>query len=328
MELRKNYMNDQANGGPGSEGFNFLTDLNWSLIVDNICVAGGFPPTPITFDNGGPRDLYAERNNTANGTMIIEGNWDSVTNGQDWTITPESIPESLFLGGKPTWFGNLNWPPINPANPVTNDPTIIPAGYRYVHGNDPPAGPLAAPQITSHPSDLTVAIGRSATFIVGANGNPSPQFQWKRNGQVIPGATARVYSTHPLSSLNDGDLYSCFVSNNRGSVESSQAQVALIEAPILISQGGEKEEEGFGRFSNVLNLTKEDKLIIQLNLSHRREVAVTIHTRKGEKVEVLRNNGLPYVEWNVDKKNLASGLYILTLEIGNEVRTRKVVVIK
>ncbi len=56
---------------------------------------------------------------------------------QDWTITPAALPPSLFLTEKPAWFGALAWPPIDPANPVTDDPTLIPAGYRYLKGADP-----------------------------------------------------------------------------------------------------------------------------------------------------------------------------------------------
>lgn len=299
VELRKNYMHDQSNGGPNSEGFDFLADVNWSSVVDNICVAGGnpqitigdggaspnysggfgnviaynyavdafytdpptstnhgmmskdisvnhsphsqynlvegnymskfgadsyhgsgshavvlrnvitgrnrwtfathrnamqidrrnlffsivgnvlgevgspmtyeyvtnsawsgsssaifrlgypntgnqgftgtYPPTDLLHGDGGPRDLYVDRNNTTYGTTLIEGNWNSKIGMLDWTIAPTTVPNSLYLSSKPSWFGNLKWPPVDPANPVTNDPTIIPAGYRYIHGVEPPS---------------------------------------------------------------------------------------------------------------------------------------------------------------------------------------------
>jgi chitodextrinase len=301
VELRKNHLRDQTNGGPNSEGLDFLADVNWSLIVDNICVAAGYPqinigdggaganfsggfgnviaynycvdsfytdpPTspnhgkmtadigtnhsphaqytlvegnvmskfgsdayhgsgshsmllrnvitgrnrwehatnriavqidrkntyysiignvlgetgapasmeyadtsgwrgsaiyrlgfpdmgndrfsgtypPLAIPNagGGPRDLYVDRNNTKYGTTLIEGNWNSVSGKQDWTIDPTRIPSSLFLTSKPDWFGDLAWPPVDPSKPVTDDPTIIPAGYRFKHGIDPPGVPPA-----------------------------------------------------------------------------------------------------------------------------------------------------------------------------------------
>lgn len=298
VELRKNYLHDQSNGGPNSEGLDLLTDVSWSLVVDNVAVAGGFPaivlgdggagdnysggfgnvvaynycvdsyytdppespdhgimaadigtnhsphqqytlvegnvvgkfgsdayhgssshsvlfrnlmtgrnawanatdriavsidrrnlfyslvgnvvgevgspadhefldqstssgldestlyrlgfpdggnqgfsgthpPDELLHDDGGPRDLYVDRDDTPYGTTLIEGNWSSVKGAQDWTIAPATIPPSLYLTQKPGWFGSLAWPPVDPESPVTSDPTIIPAGYRYVNGTDP-----------------------------------------------------------------------------------------------------------------------------------------------------------------------------------------------
>jgi hypothetical protein len=99
---------------------------------------GTFPPISIPAGSGGPRDLYVDRNTTKLGTLLIEGNWNAYAARQDWTSAPFTLPNSLFLSSKPSWFGDLAWPPVDPANPRTNDPTIIPAGYRFVHGKDPP----------------------------------------------------------------------------------------------------------------------------------------------------------------------------------------------
>lgn len=105
--------------------------------VGNDGYAGTFPPDPLVHGDGGPRDLYVDRDTTAVGTTLIEGNWDATLGQQDWTIAPQPIPASLFLKAKPAWFGALPWPPVDPENPVTGDPTIIPAGYRYLNGKDP-----------------------------------------------------------------------------------------------------------------------------------------------------------------------------------------------
>jgi hypothetical protein len=98
---------------------------------------GTFPPTELTHGDGGPRDLYVDRTTTEIGTTFIEGNWDSAQGDQDFSDAPAAIPASYFLSEKPAWFGSLAWPPIDPENPVTDDPTIIPAGYRYVNGEEP-----------------------------------------------------------------------------------------------------------------------------------------------------------------------------------------------
>jgi hypothetical protein len=78
-------------------------------------------------------------------TMIRHGNYDYLTTAIAWdrTITDHDIPKSYFRTSKPAFFGNLAWPPFDPASPpgALNDENLsrIPAGYRYVHGTDPGA---------------------------------------------------------------------------------------------------------------------------------------------------------------------------------------------
>ena len=128
--------------------------------VGRVSFTGTYPPTELTHGDGGSRDLYVDRNNTTYGTTIIEGNWNP-NSGQDWTITPEPIPNSYFLLSKPSWFGDLPWPPIDPAHPITNDPTIIPAGYRYIHDTILPTYTLTINsengQVHNYPNPFTSA---------------------------------------------------------------------------------------------------------------------------------------------------------------------------
>jgi Pectate lyase superfamily protein len=132
-------------GAPAT--FEYASDSGWSgnaiyrlgfPDVGNDGYDGTFPPMELLHADGGPRDLYVDRNDTAVGTTLIEGNWNATLDQQDWTVDPRPIPDSYFLTAKPAWFGSLAWPPVDPAAPVTDDPTIIPAGYRYVNGADPP----------------------------------------------------------------------------------------------------------------------------------------------------------------------------------------------
>ena len=84
-------------------------------------------------------------------TIIEHGNWDIAGGAVVWdsTISDHNIPNSLFLANKPSWFGNLNWPPVDPNNVSTGmmNKTNIPAGYRYVYGVDPPGAGTAPPQV-------------------------------------------------------------------------------------------------------------------------------------------------------------------------------------
>jgi hypothetical protein len=94
-------------------------------------------------NNGGGSGLLTNDANVR-ATTIVHGNWTAHTNGIQWdnSIADQSIPSSLFHSSKPSWFGSLTWPPYNPTNGSTYAPgsiTNIPAGYRLVYNQDPPA---------------------------------------------------------------------------------------------------------------------------------------------------------------------------------------------
>jgi hypothetical protein len=78
--------------------------------------------------------------------VLRDDNWDCVTttnNGivYDPTVTNQTLVSSLYLTNKPSWFGNLPWPPVDPTKPSAAVPTAIPAGYRVFYGTNPPVGP-------------------------------------------------------------------------------------------------------------------------------------------------------------------------------------------
>jgi hypothetical protein len=90
------------------------------------------------------------------------------------------------------------------------------------------------PKITVQPANQSGAIGGAATFSVTATG-PSLQYQWFRNGSVIPGATTAVLK---ISGITAADLasYTVTVSNSGGTVTSSAANLSLISPPTITKQ--------------------------------------------------------------------------------------------
>lgn len=89
------------------------------------------------------------------------------------------------------------------------------------------AAVLSAPGITTQPAAVTVSAGKTATFVVLATGNPTPTFQWMKNGADISGATATTYTTPALSAADSGASYSVRVSNSQGSVTSASAVLTV-----------------------------------------------------------------------------------------------------
>jgi alpha-tubulin suppressor-like RCC1 family protein len=96
--------------------------------------------------------------------------------------------------------------------------------------------PASPPTITSQPADQAVTAPATATFVVGATGLTSAgvlQYQWKRNGAAIAGATAPNYTTGPTSVASDnGATYSVDVTNTAGTVTSRAALLTVTAAAV------------------------------------------------------------------------------------------------
>ena len=51
-------------------------------------------------------------------TVVREGNFDYLTNTVRWDHEPRELPNSLYLTGKPAFFGDLPWPWVDPTGTV------------------------------------------------------------------------------------------------------------------------------------------------------------------------------------------------------------------
>lgn len=103
-------------------------------------------------------------------------------------------------------------------------------------GSDPLLPVPVAPLITGQPAPVTVSTGQPATFSVTATGT-NPQFQWRRNGTAISGATAASYSLAGATTGDSGAQFSVIVSNLAGSVTSNPAILTVTDpvvAPSLV----------------------------------------------------------------------------------------------
>jgi hypothetical protein len=106
----------------------------------------------------------------------------------------------------------------------------VPAGTSF----QVTVNPVAAPTLTSQPSNITVATGQDGTFWVTATGFPN--YQWSLNGSPIPGATSPMYTVH---SVGPGDVgsYTVEVANTMGFATSTPATLTLSaasgSAPVL-----------------------------------------------------------------------------------------------
>ena len=87
---------------------------------------------------------------------------------------------------------------------------------------------ITPPSIVTPPASLTVNAGATAVFTVSANGTSPLNYQWRKNGADISGAT-----TNSLTLINvgaaDAASYTVVVTNAGGSVTSSAAILTVVD---------------------------------------------------------------------------------------------------
>ncbi|MEI6715446.1 MAG: immunoglobulin domain-containing protein [Verrucomicrobiota bacterium] len=89
---------------------------------------------------------------------------------------------------------------------------------------------LQAPTVTSLTPGGTVLLGQPISLSVGVNGSSPLQYQWFRDGSLIPGATAASYFV-PIAKSEDAGLYAVKIANLAGTVESAGVRIAINLAP-------------------------------------------------------------------------------------------------
>lgn len=87
-------------------------------------------------------------------------------------------------------------------------------------------GTQVAPVFTLQPASQSVTVGAEVTFTAGANGNPAPSFQWRKNGAAIAGATTSTLKLVGVQPADAGD-YSVVIANSAGSVTSATATLVV-----------------------------------------------------------------------------------------------------
>ena len=173
-----------------------------ALLVDAL-------PASLTVDAGQPATLSV----VALSSLAPTYQW--MKNG---TAIAGATSDSYIIAATQTSdAGNYSVVVTNASTTVTSTSTTL-----TVNGS----GGLTAPAITSQPASLTVTVGDTASFTVTATGNPTPTYQWKKNGVAISGATAATL-TLTNAQTSDAASYTVTVTNSVNSVTSNAAVLTV-----------------------------------------------------------------------------------------------------
>ncbi len=101
-------------------------------------------------------------------TLIRHGEYDYYNNAQTWNGSDShTLPDSLYLSGKPSWYGTATWPPIDP---VTSSVAKLPAQLRYESSITYTVTPSAGANGSISPNTpQSVVSGATTTFTVTLN---------------------------------------------------------------------------------------------------------------------------------------------------------------
>lgn len=176
----------RMNGSLGS-----VTAVSGNLVTCSW-VLGTLPAegTSVQMYMGAPgwqeRDLDVEAS-----TIHAKNYWASgIGAGSIRNGTAEVFPDSLAFATKPDWFGLLEWPPYDPEAP-TFDVTRIPAGWRFVYGNEDYFTEVA----TATPTFSPVAAEYYATQNVTISTlTPGATIRYTIDGSTPTNSTGTIYS--------------------------------------------------------------------------------------------------------------------------------------
>lgn len=85
----------------------------------------------------------------------------------------------------------------------------------------------APPVIVTQPKSARVAVGKSVSFTVVAQGPGTITYQWKKDGLDIPGATQPTLTIDPVQTTDAGN-YEVLVKNEFGQVLSDRAKLSVL----------------------------------------------------------------------------------------------------
>jgi hypothetical protein len=212
----------QPTGGPNNTGLGYQIDVTG--------LASLFPSTPFVVELMASADSM----NTITNAFIIDVD-NSITNSVTYPATPPVQPE-----GGPTWLRGEGGGLSIASAPFTNIDHIHIMSAQAQHGgtngtsvNYNNGGTISGfiitdkPVVSMSPQSVPLAsVGDSVFLSAYAVGVPPLSYQWRFEGQTIPGATATNYTVTNLTLATLGG-YDLVVTNLYGSTTSGVSSVGL-----------------------------------------------------------------------------------------------------
>ena len=210
-----------------------------SLLVSNADQTAilSIPGGSLTLDAGSiAADALVLTNQTGamsfnGGTLFTSGT--IVSNGLPFVIGDGTNAAVMELrGGTHVFADGLV---ISPNATLTGCGTIIGNVINNGVNSINCGGPGSPPFILQHPASQQSTPGSAVNFSVVAASSSPLVYQWRHEGNALPGANADTFAI-AAAQPSDAGAYDVIVSNDSGSVTSRVATLKLPEAPVITSQ--------------------------------------------------------------------------------------------
>ena len=178
------------------------------------------------------------------------------------------------------------------------------------------------PTISEQPGNTAVHYGKDFVLTVKANGSGTLEYQWKKDGNDIPGAIAASYTIVNPGNASGGS-YTCVIKNGCGSVETSPAVINVT------SVNEEAIAAGY-QLSNAQPTPTVDMAKVSFTMPNDGMARIVLSDARGNEVAVLFDGvasaGTHTI--SVNALGLANGVYNYTLTSGRYSITNKLVIVK
>ena len=216
---------------------------NYSVTVTNT--AGSATSGNATLTVLGPPAITSQ---PANATVVL-GNPVSftVTAGGTAPLSFQWLKNGVAI---PNANSNVLSFPTTTTNDAGNYSVVVTNIVSSVASSSAALTVLVPPAIVTQPADATVTAGNGVSFTVTASGTAPLNYQWRKNGVNISGATTATLTLASVSAA-DAASYSVVVGNTAGSATSGNAVLTVQSPPAIVTQPASQ----FGALGNTTTLS-------------------------------------------------------------------------
>ncbi|MBN8249194.1 MAG: lamin tail domain-containing protein, partial [Verrucomicrobia bacterium] len=234
--------------------------------VSDLTGAPAYPASPTSTgyvaDFEAPTDVLEEYGQRLRGYLVppVSGQYTfwiaSDDGGELWLSTDDTPARRRRIAAVAGWTGPREWSreagqqsdpiPLNAGQIYYVDALMKEGGggdnlaVRWLRPDGVDQGPipgahllpwgvaLRAPAITRHPVATNAIEGLTAVFDVLTDPLGPATFQWRRNGQNLPGGTNRVLQYGPVTMADQGARFSVALTNAYGQALSTEAALTIL----------------------------------------------------------------------------------------------------